>query len=60
MIKLLTVSPNQPPEPTAVLSAIAVAEADGAGCHRTTGSAVAIHAASWRWCGFPCLANSRA
>jgi len=34
--------PNQSPEPTAV----------GAGCHRATGSAVAVHAASRRWLSF--------
>jgi len=39
--------PNQSPEPTAVLSAIALAAADGA-----IRSAVAVHAASRRGLGF--------
>ena len=40
------------PEPTPVLSAMALAEADGAVCHRATGSAGAVHAARRRWPGF--------
>ena len=43
----MILSPNQPPEPTAVLSAIAFAEPDGAGR-----SAVAVHAASRLWLSF--------
>jgi hypothetical protein len=39
--------PNQSPEPTAVLSAVALAEVDGA-CR----SAIAVHAASRRWLSF--------
>ena len=39
--------PNLSPEPTAVLSAIALAEADGA-----VRSAVAVPAASRRWLSF--------
>ena len=39
--------PNQSPEPTAVLSAVALAEEDGA-----VSSAVAVHAASRRWLSF--------
>jgi len=40
---MMIVPPNQKsPEPTAV----------GAGCHRATGSAVAVHVTSRRWLGF--------
>ena len=39
--------PNKSPEPTAVLSAVALAEVDGA-----VSSAVAVYVASRRWLSF--------